>query len=117
MLADTINSRVIVPVSEPTEWILPAFFVAKATPSKARLVTNYTALNKLITRPVHPSLSPVDVMRLIKPESKVFAKLDTYRGYFQIPLEEESSLMTTFILPSGKYRYTYMCSNGPQCVL
>jgi hypothetical protein len=101
-----IKSGVIVPVSEPTEWISPAFFVAKATPGKARLVTDYTALNRFVTRPVHPFPSPVDVMRLIKPESKVFAKLDAYSGYFQIPLEPESSLMTTFILPSGKYRYT-----------
>jgi hypothetical protein len=101
-----IKSGVIVPVSEPTEWISPAFFVAKATPGKARLVTDYTQLNRFVTRPVHPFPSPVDVMRLIKPESRVFAKLDAYSGYFQIPLEPESSLMTTFILPSGKYRYT-----------
>jgi hypothetical protein len=46
-------------------------------------------------------------MWLIKPESRVFTKLDTYSGYFQIPLEPELSLMTTFILPSGKYRYTW----------
>ena len=26
-------------------------------------------------------------------------------GYFQIPLEEEASKLTTFILPSGRYRY------------
>jgi hypothetical protein len=101
-----IKSGVIVPVSEPTEWISPAFFIAKATPGKSRLVTDYTALNRYVTQPVHPFPSPVDVMRLIKPESKVFAKLDAYSGYFQIPLEPESSLMTTFILPSGKYRYT-----------
>jgi hypothetical protein len=68
-----IKSGVIVPVSEPTEWISPAFFVAKATPGKARLVTDYTQLNRFVTRPVHPFPSPVDVMRLIKPESRVFA--------------------------------------------
>ena len=26
-------------------------------------------------------------------------------GYFQIALDEESSLLTTFLLPSGRYRY------------
>jgi hypothetical protein len=70
-LSAAIKSGVIVPVSEPTEWISPAFFVAKATPGKARLVTDYTALNRFVKRPVHPFPSPVDVMRLIKPESKV----------------------------------------------
>jgi hypothetical protein len=92
------------------EWISLAFFRMTPRPrqARARLVTDYTALNRFVTTPglVHPFPLPVDVMRLIKPESKVFAKLDAYSGYFQIPLEPESSLMTTFILPSGKYRYT-----------
>jgi hypothetical protein len=86
-LTAAIKSGAIVPVSELTEWISPAFFAAKARLGKARLVTDYTALNRFVTRPVHPFPSPVDVMRLIKPESKVFAKLDAYSGYFQILLE------------------------------
>ena len=38
-------------------------------------------------------------------DSKWFVKLDATHGYFQIPLTEESSKLTTFLLPSGKYRY------------
>ena len=34
-----------------------------------------------------------------------FAKLDAVHGYFQLALDEESSLLTTFLIPSGPYRY------------
>ena len=35
----------------------------------------------------------------------MFAKFDAVNGYFQVPMDEESSRLTTFILPSGRYRY------------
>ena len=45
-------------------------------------------------------------MDLIKNlNSKVFCKLDAVIGYYQIPLDEESRKLTTFLLPSGRYRY------------
>ena len=40
--------------------------------------------------------------------SKFFAKIDAIHRYFQLALDEESSKLTTFLLPSGRYRY--MCS-------
>ena len=33
------------------------------------------------------------------------AKLDAIHGYFQLALENESSLLTMFLLPTGRYRY------------
>ena len=101
-----VRSGVIVPVDQPTEWISPAFYVPKATPGKARLVTDYTQLNRYVDRPVHPFPSPLDVIKSIDSKSTVFAKLDASSGYFQIKLDEESSLLTTFLLPEGKFRYT-----------
>ena len=41
----------------------------------------------------------------IPSDAKVFAKMDAVNGYFQIELDEESSRKTTFLLPSGRYRY------------
>ena len=32
--------------------------------------------------------------------------MDTVLGYFQLALDEESSKLTTFLLPQGKFRYT-----------
>ena len=98
------ESGVIERVNEPTEWISPAFFVPKAN-GKVRLVTDYTKINKFIKRPGHPFSSALDIVKSIKPDSKYFIKLDAVQGFYQIPLDEESSYLTTFMLPDGKWRF------------
>ncbi|NJL71583.1 MAG: RNA-directed DNA polymerase [Candidatus Competibacteraceae bacterium] len=104
-IKQALAAGVIAPVTEPTEWISPGFFVEKPGGSGVRLVTDFTALNKAIERQVHPFPSTLEMMRNISPSSKIFCKLDAVQGYFQIPLDEESSHLTTFLLPSGRYRY------------
>ena len=101
-----IDSGVIerVPDSETTEWCSPGFFVPKPN-GKVRLVVDYREINRFIERPVHPFPSPRDIIKDIKPNSKYFLKLDASQGYYQLPLAEESKDLTTFLLPSGRYRY------------
>ena len=38
-------------------------------------------------------------------EAAVFSKLDANSGFWQIPLDEESHLLTTFITPYGRYAF------------
>ena len=106
-LAWFLKSGVIVPVpeGEHTEWCSPGFFVPKPN-GKVRLVVDYRVINKFIDRPVHPFPSPRDVVKGILPDSKLFMKLDAVQGYYQVPLDEESSKYTTFLLPSGRFRFT-----------
>ncbi len=101
-----LDSGVIVPVlpTEKVEWVSPGFFVAKPN-GKVRLVTDLRAINKFVERPCHPFPSPRDVIRNIKTDSKYFLKLDALQGYYQLSLDEESSYLTTFLLPSGRYRF------------
>ena len=105
-----VREGIIEPVDTPTDWCSPGFFVPKeqsdpkAEP-KVRLVTNFTHLNKHVQRPVHPFPSARDIVSNIPADSKFFAKLDAVHGYFQIELEEESSKLTTFILPTGRFKY------------
>ena len=96
---------VIARVTTPTEWCSPAFFVPKPDGKRVRLVTDYTALNKFVDRPTHPFPSSRDIMQSISADAKVFCKMDAVHGYFQLALDQGSSLVTTFILPSGRYRY------------
>ena len=105
VIQDLLDKKVIARVTEPTEWCSPAFFVAKADNKRVRLVTDFTALNRHVRRPVHPFPSSKDIMRAVPHTAKSFAKLDCVHGYFQLALDEESSYLTTFILPSGRYRY------------
>ena len=67
--------------------------------------TDYTKLNQYVVRPVHLFPSVADIIQSIPASAACFAKLDATHGYFQIPLDEEASRLTTFILPSGRFRY------------
>ena len=100
-----IASGIIVQCVEPTDWCSPAFFVPNGDVKRVRLVTDYTKLNQYILRPAHPFPSFSDILQYIPASAAGFAKLDATHGYFQIPLDEEASKLTTFILPSGRYRY------------
>ena len=100
-----IRSGVIEKVEGPTDWISPAFFVPKPN-GKVRLVVDYTGINRFIRRPVHPFPCPRDIIRGVLPESSYFIKLDATQGYYQIPLDEASKDLTTFLLPTGRYRFT-----------
>jgi hypothetical protein len=40
--------------------------------------------------------------------AKVFSKVDCRSGYWQIKLDHESSMLTTFNTPFGRYRWTRM---------
>ena len=44
-------------------------------------------------------------MKRIEPDSRYFCKLVAIHGYYQVPLSEESSFLTTFLLPEGRFRY------------
>lgn len=101
-----IDSGVIerVPDNETTEWCSAGFFVPKPD-GRVRLVVDFREINKHLRRPVHPFPSPRDILKGIRPKSKWFMKLDAFWGYYQVPIAEESRNLTTFLLPSGRYRY------------
>ena len=105
MVKELIREGILAKVTDPTEWISAGHFVPKPDKKRIRLVTDYVDLNKYVQRPVHPFPSTQDILQNISAGSKWFAKLDAVHGYFQIPLDEASSYMTTFLLPSGRYRY------------
>ena len=101
-----IDIRIIVPVSssEISSTISRGFFVPKSDGS-VRLVVDLSAINAVVERPVHPFTAASDIIKLIEPDSRLFAHFDALHGYHQLLLDEESSKLTTFLLPSGCYRY------------
>ena len=105
VINDLLEKQVITKVNQPTPWCAPGFFVQKPNGTAVRLVTNYTKLNKFVKRPIYPFPSATEIMQSILENAKFFAKLDAVHGYFQLALDEESSLLTTFRIPSGRYRY------------
>ena len=103
-IQDLINKGVLARVSEVTDWCSPGFFVPKSD-GRVRLVTDFTHLNKFVNRPVHPFPSTRDILQAIPHDAVYFLKMDAVHGYFQLALSEESSLLTTFLLQQGKFRY------------
>ena len=55
--------------------------------------------------PVYPFESTKDILHNIPSNHCYFAALDMVQGYFQVPLDEETSNLTVFITPWGKYKY------------
>ena len=100
-IAKHTASGIIIPCDAPTDWCSSAFFVPKGNGKRVRLVTDYTKLNQYVVCPVHPLPSVSDILQSMPASAACFAKLDATHGYFQIPLDDEGSKLTTFILPAG----------------
>ena len=98
---------IITKVEGLTDWISPAFYVDKNVAGEIclHLVTDFSGLNKYVLWPVHPFLSSQEIISSLNPRSRVFCKIDVVQGYHQIPLDEDSSLLITFILPWGCFWY------------
>jgi hypothetical protein len=99
------QQQVIVPVHEATSWCLPLVLTTKANGDICTCI-DLTQLNKAVQCELHPM--PVVEHTLVQVASaQYFSKLDALSGFWQIPLSPESSLLTTFITPFG--RYCFLC--------
>ena len=99
-------SQVIEKVTHPTDWVSPIVPVVKkgSNPLEVRLCVDYKHLNKNLRREIYGIPTFEELCSQFK-GAKVFSKLDAKSGFYQIPLEERSRDVTTFITPFGRYRY------------
>ena len=100
-----IDEQIIVPVDHPTTWLSPAFWVGKADKKSVRLVTDFSHINKYIERNTHAFAAATECIQAIPKGTTLFCSCDCLSGYFQVPLSEKASEMTTFLLPNGKFKY------------
>ena len=98
------NLGVISPVIEPTEWCSGMVVVPKSS-GKIRICVDLTQLNKAVRREIHP-MAKVDENLAKFQGSQIFSKLDANSGFWQIPLDESSRLLTTFVTPFGRFCFT-----------
>ena len=90
--------------SEDTEWCAPIVPVPKAGGKKVRICVDLPRLNRVLVREKYPLPTVDDVLHKLS-KSQVFTRLDARSGYWQIPLDEESSLLTIFITPVGRFKF------------
>ena len=90
---------VISQVEDPTEWCAGMVVVPKAN-GQVRICVDLTKLNENVCRERH-QLPAVEQTLAQIAGAQVFTKLDANSGFWQIPLSEESALLTSFITPYG----------------
>ena len=98
------NEGVIIKQTEPTEWCSPIVPVLKPN-GQVRLCVDLKKLNMAIERERYVIPTLQDTFHNMN-GSAVFTSLDAASGYWQMPLDENSSKLTTFITPFGRYRFT-----------
>ena len=93
-------------VGESFTWCHPMVVgPRRSPPQKPGITVDLTGLNKYVQCPAYPTRMPSEVVTSIPPGMRYFTTLDSQHGYWQVPLDEESSKLTTFITPWGAYRF------------
>ena len=101
-----VKEGIITEVHEHTEWINSIVPVLKED-SSLRLCLNPKDLNKVIERNQWYARTLDDILPELA-QSRYFTIKDATSGFWHIPLDLRSSLLTTFNTPWGKYRWLRM---------
>ena len=101
-----LELNVIRPVDVPTEWCFGLTIAFKAD-GKIRMCVDLTMLNRGVQRELYPLPRVSDMLSQLS-TGQLFTKLDANSGFWQIILEEESQLLTTFLTPWGRFCYNRM---------
>ena len=107
-LEKLVNEGILhkVDISEPIEW-LNSFVCVKKPNGKIRLCLDPTHLNRWIIRPRHSAKLVDDILHNLN-GAKFFSVVDSTSSFYNHKLDEESSKLTTFGTPFGRYRYLRM---------
>lgn len=99
MEVDGIISR----IEEPTEWVSPLLIREKKDGS-LRICLDPIHLNKAIVREHFLMPTPEEITSKLA-GNEIFSVIDMKNGFWQVKLDEESSLLCTFNSPFGKFKF------------
>ncbi len=102
-LDEMVDEQIIVQEPEPTDWCSNVAYSLKPS-GKWRICLSPKYLNQYIKRTYHHTPTTEELTYKMR-NAKIFSKLDARHGYWSVVLDHESSLLTTFNTPFGKYRY------------
>ena len=102
---DNIEKTVVIrKIGEPTEWVNSMVLVEKPS-GGLRICLDPRDLNKSIKREYYQLPTFEEITSRLS-GAKLFTKLDAKKGYWQIPLDEESIRLTALNTPFGRYQFT-----------
>ena len=96
-----VDTGMIVPVDEPTDWVSQ---MSVAEKSGIRICIDPRPLNKAFKREHYKLPNLEDVLPDLSQACK-FSACDLKAGYLHCKLDHSSSLLTTFATPFGRYRW------------
>lgn len=102
-LSKLVDEKIVAPVDQPTPWVSSLVVTTKKS-GALRICVDPRPLNKVLKRETYQ----MPVLDEILPEltqAKVFSTVDLRSGFWHCVLDEESSLLTTFNTPYGRYRW------------
>ena len=102
-LDEWLKEGIITPVEEPTDWVSSLAYSRKAN-GKLRICLDPKDLNAALKRD-HYKTPTVEEITHELAGSRKFTKLDGTSSYLCIVLDYESSLLTTFNMLWGRYRF------------
>ncbi|KAL9951232.1 hypothetical protein ACROYT_G043857 [Oculina patagonica] len=97
---------VIAQVTTPTKWISSMVTVPKKN-GKLQICLDPKDLNRAIKRENYQLPTVEDIATRLH-GAKVFMVMDVRNGFWHVSLDEESSYLTTFQTPFGRYRWKRM---------
>ena len=103
-LNDMVEKDIIEVITSHTDWASAMVPVLKLDKKDVRICVDFRKLNNNLKREVFHILT-FDELSCKLSDVKYLTKLDAASGFFQIPLEEHSRNLTTFLTPFGRYRF------------
>ena len=105
-LNKTEHLGVITCVDKPTDWVSSITYIQKAN-GELCLCLDPHNLNEAICHD-HHKMPTVEEVAHEFAHPRFFTKLDAYHGYWSIVLDQNSSLLTTFNSPFGRYHFLWL---------
>ena len=94
-------------ISGPAPEWLNSFVTVRKPNGSLRICLDPTDLNKHIVQPVCNSYTLDEIIDKLK-GSLFFAVFDTTKGFFHVPMDEKSKLLTVMLTPYGIYIYNVL---------
>ena len=95
--------NVIAPVDQPTEWVSQIVVAVKKS-GELRVCIDPKPLNAALKRE-HYQIPVIDDLLPDLTDARVFTKVDLASAFWHLELDHESSMLTTFATPYGRYRW------------
>ena len=95
--------KVIAPVDEPTEWVSQIVVAVKKS-GELRVCIDPRPLNTVLKRERY-QIPVIDDLLPDLTDARVFTKVHLASAFWHLELDRESSMLTTFATPYGRYRW------------